>query len=134
MENKKSKNYYYAKGTNKTSTSSVRLYSGKGESFVNGKPYEEYYKDLYSRSLISQPLKITGTLDGFYFTVKSSGGGIYSQVKATVLALSRALSKIDPSYKSTLSKNSLLTRDSRMVERKKYFRVKARKSPQFSKR
>ena len=129
---KKSK-YYYSKGTNKTSVSTARVYLGKGESTINGKPFKDF-SDLYSKSIIDKPFILTGTKESSYFTVKSSGGGIYSQIKASVLALSRAISKIDESYKSTLSKNGLLKRDPRMVERKKYYRVKARKSPQFSKR
>ena len=138
MESKKKhdikKNYYYALGRNKTSVSTVRLYSGKGETTINGKNFEEYYTDLFSKYTILRPFTLTGTQGDFYFTVKSKGGGIYSQIKATSLAISRALSKINDEYKSTLSKNEMLKRDPRMVERKKYFRVKARKSPQFSKR
>lgn len=130
----KKDNYYYALGRNKTSVATVRLYSGKGDTLINGKMFEEYYTDLFSKYTILKPFTLTGTQDTFYFTVKSKGGGINSQIKAISLAISRALSKINPEYKTTLSKNEMLKRDPRMVERKKYYRVKARKSPQFSKR
>ena len=126
--------YYYGRGSAKTSQATVRLFKGNGDSLVNEKKFEDVYSDFFSKHLILSPMVITGIHSDYYFTVKSRGGGKISQAKAITMALARAVSKIDDSMKKTLSQNKLLRRDPRMVERKKYFHIKSRKSPQYSKR
>ncbi len=126
--------YYYGRGSAKTSVATVRLFKGSGDSLINDKKFEEVYSDFFSKHLILSPMVITGTHSDHYFTAKSRGGGKISQAKAISMALARAVSKIDDSMRKTLSQNKLLRRDPRMVERKKYYHIKARKSPQYSKR
>ncbi len=127
--------YYYATGTNKTSTATIRLFSGKGETLINNKSLSSYAssKEMMN-SILDKPFILTGTKDNFYFSAKTKGGGYVSQLKAISLAISRALSKINDEYKKTLAQYNLLRRDPRMVERKKYYKVKSRKAPQYSKR
>ncbi len=136
MADKKPKTpkYFYAYGRRKTSVATVRLFSGKGENTVNGKDLKEYYPLEADRKIVEFPLDVTKKTKDFYFTSKVKGGGKKSQRGAISHALSRALVKFDEELKPELKKFSLLTRDDRMVERKKTGLVKARKAPQFSKR
>jgi small subunit ribosomal protein S9 len=122
-------------GRRKTSTARVRLYKGDKASAVNKQPVSEYFSmNKDAEKIIDRPLIVVG-LDGkYYFTAKVSGGGITGQIEAIRLGLARALYDMDEELKTTLRKEGLVTRDPRMVERKKYHRVKARKKPQFSKR
>jgi small subunit ribosomal protein S9 len=126
--------YYYGRGSAKTSQATVRLFKGEGDSLINEKKFEDVYPDFFSKHLILSPMVTTGTHSDHYFTAKSRGGGKISQAKAITMALARAVAKIGDSAKKTLSQNKLLRRDPRMVERKKYFHIKSRKSPQYSKR
>ena len=126
--------YIYTVGRRKTSTATVRLYKGKGESIVNDKKLKEYFPIQEHQRKLNLPFALTDTSGEFYFTAKTSGGGVAGQMGAVLLGISRGLVKYDETMKSTLSSNKLLTRDDRMVERKKTGRKKARKSPQFSKR
>ncbi len=126
--------YIYTVGRRKTSTSTVRLFEGKGESLVNETPVEKVYADPSLKALLMEPIVLVNGVDKFYFTAKVKGGGKVSQIGAIKHALSRALAKIDPEYKAILKKNLLLRRDDRMVERKKTGLRKARKAPQYSKR
>jgi len=127
--------YHYAIGRRKTSTATVRMYAKAGASTINGKPLEEV---LPSHTLQTQLLVpfITANLKpgDFHFTVKSKGGGVKGQLGAIRLAIARSLVKMDPDLKKPLKKQGLLTRDPRMVERKKPGLRKARKAEQFSKR
>ncbi len=126
--------YIYTKGRRKTSVATLRLYEGNGVTMINDKKFEDVYRDPVDRALILEPLKLIGSLDKYYFTSKTKGGGVKSQAGAIRHALSRALVKSSSDFKSTLKKAGMLVRDDRMVERKKTGLKKARKSPQFSKR
>jgi small subunit ribosomal protein S9 len=87
-----------------------------------------------AEKIIDRPLIVVGLEGKYYFTAKVSGGGITGQIESIRLGLARALYDMDEELKTTLRKEGLVTRDPRMVERKKYHHVKARKKPQFSKR
>ncbi|KKR05669.1 MAG: 30S ribosomal protein S9 [candidate division WS6 bacterium GW2011_GWF2_39_15] len=130
-----SKNEFFeGVGRRKTSIARVRVYTGKAVSTINGMPYNEYFKvDADAQSTL-KPLNTVG-LDGkAYFTAKVAGGGTTGQVEAIQLGIGRALYLMTPELKSELRKAGFVTRDPRMVERKKYHQLKARKKPQFSKR
>ncbi|MDR2869036.1 MAG: 30S ribosomal protein S9 [Deferribacteraceae bacterium] len=125
---------FYGTGRRKTSVSRVFVKTGKGKISVNGKALDEYFERPTARQIVMQPLallKVEGKFD-LYITVK--GGGKSGQAGAVRHGLARALEQIDPSYRSPMKAAGYMTRDSRMVERKKYGKPKARKSPQFSKR
>ncbi|MBN1331290.1 30S ribosomal protein S9 [Candidatus Dojkabacteria bacterium] len=126
--------YIYTKGRRKTSTSTLRLYPQKGDNLVNDKKIEEVYPDPNDRARILEPLKLTETIDSHYFTAKTQGGGVSSQIDAIKHAIARALAKENPEFKTIVKKAGLLTRDDRMTERKKTGLRKARKQRQFSKR
>jgi small subunit ribosomal protein S9 len=107
---------------------------GSGKITVNGRDFEEYFPILTHRVDILKPFNVTGTMGKYdlYITVK--GGGTTGQAGAVRLAIARALLEVDPEFRAQLKPEGLLTRDPRMVERKKYGRPKARKKFQFSKR
>lgn len=121
-------------GRRKTAVARVYLKSGKGTITVNGKDIKEYIalKQLVDRAI--KPLNVTDSIGKFDITVNVKGGGIKGQAEAISLGISRALVKNDETVKPALKAESLMTRDSRMVERKKFGKKKARKSFQFSKR
>ncbi|MBK8351222.1 MAG: 30S ribosomal protein S9 [Chitinophagales bacterium] len=121
-------------GRRKTAVARVYLKSGKGTFIVNGKDIKEYIslKQLVDRAI--KPLNVTESIDKFDITVNVKGGGIKGQAEAISLGIARALVKNDESVKPALKAENLMTRDSRMVERKKFGKKKARKSFQFSKR
>ncbi len=123
-----------ATGRRKTSVAQVRLVPGTGKIIVNGRPFEEYFPVEFHRQEIIKPLQVTNTLGKFDILVKAIGGGISGQAGATKLGIARALVEFEESFKPTLKEFGLLTRDPRMVERKKYGQKKARKRFQFSKR
>ncbi|MBN2100860.1 30S ribosomal protein S9 [Candidatus Dojkabacteria bacterium] len=131
---KATKKYFEGTGTRKTSKARVRIYEGKGASVVNDKPYEEVFKDDQQQKDLLRPLVVTGAVDKFHFSAHVSGGGIVGQLDAIKLGLARALVEWDADKREALSKENLMSRDPRMKERKKYFLIKARKRPQFSKR
>jgi small subunit ribosomal protein S9 len=125
--------YFEGIGRRKTSTARVRIYSGKTISTINEKPYTDYFS-LEVTNDITKPFAVAGVEGKYYFTAKVSGGGITGQLEAVQLGIGRALVNMDASLKPVLRKAGFITRDPRMVERKKYHRRKARKKPQFSKR
>jgi small subunit ribosomal protein S9 len=125
---------YYATGRRKNSIARVYLYPGKGDIKVNGRELLEYFKRDTLRMIIEQPLVVTSALGKFDIKAQVQGGGLSGQAGAMLLGVARALVKADGESKSTLRKNGFLTRDPRMVERKKYGRPGARKRFQFSKR
>lgn len=134
---KNSKDLFIATGRRKTATASVFLKSGKGKILVNGKNIEEYFRGEAAKVKWTKPFFVAGIGKpeaSFNATIKVHGSGISSQLDAVVLGLARALSQAIPSARQALRKQGLLTRDPRMVERKKPFLRKARKSPQYSKR
>ncbi len=126
--------YYYALGRRKEAVATVRLYEGKGKNLINGKDINEVYVSPMSKKVLSIPFEITATEGKFYYTVKTMGGGKIGQLGALKMAIARALVKFDPTLRAKLKPYGLLTRDPRMVERKKTGLRKARKSPQYSKR
>ncbi|ELR73013.1 SSU ribosomal protein S9p (S16e) [Fulvivirga imtechensis AK7] len=121
-------------GRRKTSIARVYVSAGKGEIIVNNKTVEDYFPAGILQTIVRQPLN-TVNQDGSYdIKVNVDGGGPAGQAEAIRLAVSRALVEIDPEHRSPLKKEGFLTRDPRMVERKKYGRRKARRKFQFSKR
>lgn len=125
------KNYI---GRRKTSTARLYIQSGSGSFEVNGKPLNDYFHTKARRNVARLPLEITETDDQFDIKITVKGGGMTGQSGAVQLALARALDDYNEDFHSALKERGLLTRDDRMVERKKYGRPKARKKGQFSKR
>lgn len=126
---------YRGTGRRKTSVARVRLIPGGKGIEINGKSMAEYFggRQILSR-IVEQPLVLTETLDKFEVRVNVVGGGNSGQAGAIRHGVARALLLSDETLKSALREAGFLTRDSRMVERKKYGKKKARRSPQFSKR
>ena len=124
----------YATGRRKTSIAKVWLKKGTGQINVNGKNYKSYFKRDNHKMQLLRPLELINQSTTYDVKCNVSGGGMTGQVGAMVLGISKALLLFDSSFKSTLKKEKLTTRDSRAVERKKYGHRKARRSFQFSKR
>ena len=121
-------------GRRKTSVARVYLSKGKGVYSINGKSLEEYFPTALLQYKINQPFTLTETLSSYDVKVNVYGGGINGQAESIRLAISRALCEINEEYRPMLKKEGLMTRDPRMVERKKFGQKKARKKFQFSKR
>jgi small subunit ribosomal protein S9 len=121
-------------GRRKTSVAQVRLYPGKGIIQINGRPFDEYFTVERRIRSVLEPLIATGTRNDFDIQIKATGGGVTGQAEAVVMGIARALCKVKQDYHTELRKKGLLTRDARMVERKKYGHHKARRGKQFSKR
>ncbi len=121
-------------GRRKTSVARVYLSKGKGKIIINKKDFKDYFPTNLLRYKIEQAQSIVDKKDQYDIMVNVFGGGLTGQAEAIRLAISRALVEIDPENKEKLKAQSLLTRDSRMVERKKPGQKKARKKFQFSKR
>ena len=126
---------YFGTGRRKTSVARVRLVPGETGVTINGKEMREYFggRELLSK-IVEQPLELTETLNKYGVKVNVNGGGTTGQAGAIRHGVSRALLVADESLRAVLKEAGFLTRDSRMVERKKYGKKKARRSPQFSKR
>ena len=121
-------------GRRKTAIARISLTPGKGEILVNGRAFTEYFPSEILQIVVNQPFALTNTLGSFDVKANVDGGGIKGQAEALRLAISRALQTQDSELRSPLKKEGFLTRDPRMVERKKAGRRKARKRFQFSKR
>ena len=131
---KKQKNNLYATGKRKNSIAKVWLIpNGKGEIKVNKKDLNKYFSRSLFNMIIKQPFEIINN-NNFNVNVSVKGGGLSGQADAIKLAISKALVNYDLKFRVALKKEGFLTRDSRVVERKKYGRRKARRSFQFSKR
>jgi small subunit ribosomal protein S9 len=126
--------FYYATGKRKNSIARVRMKEGEGTILVNKRPLDEYFPRETLRMIISQPFKLTDTVGKFDVSVNVSGGGISGQAGAIKHGISKALLEANEEFRSILKKEGFLTRDPRVVERKKYGQKKARKRFQFSKR
>ena len=126
---------YLGTGRRKTSVARVRLIPGQTGVIINGKDMREYFegREILAK-IVEQPLELTETLDKFQVVVNVYGGGNSGQAGAIRHGISRALLENDAEYRPALKEAGYLTRDSRMVERKKYGKKKARRSPQFSKK
>lgn len=122
-------------GRRKEAVARVRLSPGNGQIIINDKPIAEYFKGLLLQNLYTKPLAITQTTNKYVISVKVTGGGPASQVKAVVHGIARALAKVEPSARAVLKKEGLLTRDARVKERRKYGHAqKARAKKQSPKR
>ena len=121
-------------GRRKTAVARVYLKKGKGNITVNNKDYKNYFPTATLQYKINQPFALTNNEKNFDTTIKVYGGGETGQVEAIRLGLSRALCEVDEKNREILKPEGLLTRDPRMVERKKFGQKKARKKFQFSKR
>ncbi|GAB4452328.1 MAG: 30S ribosomal protein S9 [Bacteroidia bacterium] len=123
-------------GKRKTSIARIYLKKGKGNIIINeNRDYKEYFPTPTLQYYVTQPLKVTGfDLSKYDIYANIEGGGVTGQSQALRLAIAKALVAINPELKPVLRKEGLITRDPRMVERKKYGRKKARKRFQFTKR
>ena len=121
-------------GRRKTSTARAYLSPGKGEVIVNKRPLDEYFNMDAHKNIVTFPFEVTETEGKYDVKVTVRGGGLSGQAGAIQLAIARALDETEEEVHTLLKKNDLLTRDDRMVERKKYGQPKARKKFQFSKR
>tara|TARA_B110001452_G_C15113436_1_gene388146 strand:+ start:412 stop:852 length:441 start_codon:yes stop_codon:yes gene_type:complete len=124
----------YATGRRKRSIARVWVKRGSGVIYVNGKKMVDYFKRPVHQLIVTRPMEISNVLDSYDVKASVKGGGLSGQAGAIIHGLSRALVSYDEALKTTLKKEKLTTRDSRVVERKKYGHRKARRSFQFSKR
>ena len=121
-------------GRRKAAIARVYMTEGKGQITVNDRDYKEYFPDQQLHYVIDQPLNLLEVKDKFDFKVNIKGGGMKGQAEALRLGIARALIKLDPENKPPLRTGGFVTRDPRVVERKKPGQPKARKKFQFSKR
>jgi small subunit ribosomal protein S9 len=123
-----------ATGRRKASVARVRLVDGSGQVTLNGRPLEDYFPTMATRLRVMEPLQITQTQGRYDVNATLEGGGLTGQADALRLGISRALIELDEELRPVLKKAGLLTRDARVVERKKYGLRKARRAPQYTKR
>jgi small subunit ribosomal protein S9 len=126
--------YTWGTGRRKNALARVRICMGTGEIKINNREVEEYFPRLIWQSQVYQSLKTVGVEGRVDVFVNASGGGLTGQAGAVKLGIARALIKMNPDFRSALKKEGLLTRDPRMVERKKFGQKGARGKRQFSKR
>ena len=129
-----SKERAYATGRRKNSIARVWLKRGSGDVKINGKSLAKYFSRPVLQMIVNQPLSVIQNEDGFEIMATVKGGGLSGQAGAIRHGIARALVKFEPDLRKNLKSKGLLTRDSRIVERKKYGKAKARRSYQFSKR
>ena len=125
---------YQGTGKRKTSVARVILRPGDGSTWVNGRTLEDYFPRLTHRSMVRAPLRVAGLEGQYDLRVRVHGGGPSGQAGAIRHGIARALVEADPELRVPLKRAGFLTRDARIVERKKAGLHKARKAPQFSKR
>lgn len=121
-------------GRRKTAVARVYLSKGSGKVTVNKREVKDYFKTAVLLDKVNQPFDLTGTTGKYDVNVNVDGGGVNGQAEAVRLGISRALVELNPDFKTMLKAEGLMTRDPRMVERKKPGQKKARKKFQFSKR
>ena len=124
----------YSTGRRKRSIAKVWVKKGSGKIYVNGKTMTNYFKRPMHQLIVTRPLEITNVMNNYDVRCSVKGGGLSGQAGAIILGISRALISHEDTLKKELKKDKLTTRDSRVVERKKYGHRKARRSFQFSKR
>ncbi|BDV34184.1 MULTISPECIES: 30S ribosomal protein S9 [Methylocystis] len=124
----------YATGKRKNAVARVWIKPGSGKITVNGRDIEVYFARPVLRMILQQPLGVAKRVDQYDVMVSVAGGGLSGQAGAVRHGLAKALTHYEPELRSALKKEGFLTRDSRVVERKKYGKRKARRSFQFSKR
>lgn len=116
---KPKKDYIYTFGRRRTATARVRLYRGKGETSVNGKPIENYFPGVVAKDAWSKPFKVVDASDKYYATIRVLGGGQKGQLEAAVHGLAKALAKVQQDeFRKPLKLAGLLTRDSRIRQRR----------------
>jgi small subunit ribosomal protein S9 len=123
-----------AVGRRKEAVARVYLSKGTGNITVNGKDYKAYFPIMYLQNQVEMPLKTIDVVTSFDIVVNVQGGGPKGQAEAIKMGIARVLCEVNPENRPALKKEGLMTRDSRMVERKKFGKAKARRSFQFSKR
>lgn len=121
-------------GRRKEAVARVYVNKGTGNITVNDKEYKNYFPLIYLQNQVELPLKTIESVDQFDIVINVKGGGPKGQAEAIKLGIARVLCEINPEYRPQLKKEGLLSRDPRVVERKKFGKAKARKSFQFSKR
>lgn len=126
--------FVWGLGRRKSAVARVRIRPGAGGFLVNGRPVNEFFPTLQTQVRTQEPLRITATQGTYDVFCNVNGGGPTGQSDAVMLGLARALKTVNPGFEDVLRQNGLLTRDSRMKERKKYGRRGARRGFQFSKR
>jgi small subunit ribosomal protein S9 len=124
----------YATGKRKNAVARVWLARGNGKITINAKDFSAYFARPVLQMLLKQPLNAANRADQYDVTATVTGGGLSGQAGAVRHGISKALTYYEPELRAVLKKGGFLTRDSRVVERKKYGKVKARRSFQFSKR
>jgi small subunit ribosomal protein S9 len=127
-------NYYYGTGRRKNAVARVFIKAGSGNIVVNEKPVDEYFSRETGRMIVRQPLELTSNVAAFDIMVNVHGGGESGQAGAIRHGITRALIEFDLALKTPLKKAGFVTRDARVVERKKVGLRKARRAKQFSKR
>lgn len=125
---------FYGTGRRREAIARVYIKAGAAKFMVNGRPVEDYFRNVAWRTAAVEPLKFTQMLDQLEVRAQVKGGGVGGQAGAVRMGLSRALSLLNPELRPSLRRNGFLTRDPRMKERKKYGQKGARRRFQFSKR
>ncbi|MGH8875074.1 MAG: 30S ribosomal protein S9 [Acidimicrobiia bacterium] len=123
-----------ATGRRKASVARVRLRDGSGELRLNGRSIDKYFPSMATRIRVLEPLQVTNTTGRYDIEATLHGGGTTGQADALRLGIARALVALDEDLRSVLKRAGFLTRDARVVERKKYGLRKARRAPQYTKR
>ncbi len=123
-----------ATGRRKESVAQVRFYNGSGVMTLNDRPLENYFPTLARRMRVLEPLRVANVEGRYDIVARLHGGGTNGQADALRLGIARGLIEIDPDLRMSLKKAGMLTRDARVVERKKYGLRKARRAPQYTKR
>jgi small subunit ribosomal protein S9 len=126
--------YHRGTGRRKCAIAQVKLSAGSGNIVINGKPYQELFPLIDHRRMIEQAFVVTDTAGKYNVEIRVVGGGMTGQAGAIKHGIARALVDLNESFKSPLRQHGLLTRDSRIKERKKYGLKRARKAPQYTKR
>lgn len=121
-------------GKRKAAIARVIMTPGSGQIAINDKSFEKYFGRPALQMIVKEPFKVTGTADKFDIRANIYGGGIAGQADSLKYGIAKALLKMNPDFRKPLKKAGFLTRDSRIVERKKYGKHKARRSHQYSKR
>jgi small subunit ribosomal protein S9 len=124
----------YATGKRKNAVARVWLKPGRGQATVNGRELDVYFARPVLRMILNQPLVVANRLTQYDLTISVAGGGLSGQAGAVRHGIAKALTNFEPELRPILKKEGFLTRDARVVERKKYGHKKARRSFQFSKR
>lgn len=130
----KEKTSFRSTGKRKTSIARVTMTPGTGKLVINKREFENYFPRAALQMIVKQPFQVTGTMEKFDIIALINGGGNAGQADALKYGIAKTLLSMNPDYRKPLKKAGFLTRDARIVERKKYNRHKARKSHQFSKR